>query len=63
MSLALAEEGSAMHKAIKYTLAYHTAFMVEHHQKLEMSGNDAREDARVTSALLGRLKTSASLRR
>ena len=57
-SLALVKEGSVMHNAVKAALAYHTALMVEHHQKNEMSGNAAREDARVTSALLRRHKTS-----
>ena len=47
-----------MHNAIKASLAYHKALMVKHHQKIEISGNSAREDARVTSALLRRLKTS-----
>ena len=50
-----------MHNASKATLAYHTALMIEYHQKLEMSGNAAREDARVTSALPRRLKTSTLL--
>jgi hypothetical protein len=57
-SLALAEEGSAMHNAIKAFPAYHMALMVKHHQNLEMSGNTVREDARVTSAVLRRLKAS-----
>ena len=58
MSLALVEEGSALHNTPKAAFAYHTVLMVEHHQKIEMSGNSARKDARVTSALLRRLKTS-----
>jgi hypothetical protein len=45
VSLALAVEGRAMHNVIKASLAYHTAFLVEHPQKLEMSGNAARKDA------------------
>jgi hypothetical protein len=48
-----------MHNAIKAAIAYHTALMVEHHHKIEISSNVAREDARVTSsALLRCLKTS-----
>ena len=31
-SLALDEEGAAMHNAISAALAYHTALMVDHHQ-------------------------------
>ena len=57
-SLALVEEDIVMHNAIKAAPAYNTALMVEHRQLLEMSGNAAREDARVTSALLRRLKMS-----
>jgi hypothetical protein len=57
-SLDLAEEGSAMHNSIKATLAFHSALMANHHHKIEISGNAAREDARVTNALLKRLKTS-----
>jgi hypothetical protein len=49
VSLAIAEDGNATHNAINAALAYHTAFMVEHHQKIEMSGNAAREDARLRS--------------
>jgi len=47
------------HNAIKAALAYYIALMVEHHQKNEISGNAARDDARVTSELLRRLKTSS----
>jgi hypothetical protein len=57
-SLALAEEGSAMHNSIKAALAFHTALMAEHHYKIEISGNAAREDARVTNLLLKRLNTN-----
>ncbi len=42
VSLALAEECNAMHIAITAALAYHTVLMVDHHQKLEVSGNVAR---------------------
>ena len=58
VSLALAEEGNAMHNATKAALAYHTILMAEHLQKIEMSGNAAREDARITSAVLMCLNTS-----
>ena len=54
----LAKEGNAMYNAISAALACHTALVVDHHQKLEMSGNAASENARVTSALLRCLKTS-----
>jgi hypothetical protein len=46
------------HNVIKAVLAYCIALMVEHHQKNEISGNAAREDARATSELLRRLKIS-----
>jgi hypothetical protein len=36
-SLALAEEGSAMHNAISAALAYRTSLLVDHHLKLEVS--------------------------
>ncbi len=47
-----------MHNSIKAALTFHLALMADHHHKIEISGNAAREDARVTNALLKRLKTS-----
>jgi hypothetical protein len=47
-----------MHSSIKAALAFHLARIADHHHKIEISGNTAREDARVTNALLKRLKTS-----
>ena len=58
MSLALAKEDSAIHNAITAALAYHTALIVDYHQKLKVSGNVARMESRVNNALLRRLKTS-----
>ncbi len=55
-SLALDEEGSAMHNSIKAALAFHLALMTDHHHKIEISSNVAREDARVTNALLNASK-------
>jgi len=57
-SLALAEEGSALHDAITTALTYHTAFIDDHHKKLEVSENYSRIETRVANALLRRFKNS-----
>ena len=55
-SLALAEEGSAMHNSIKAALAFRSALMADYRYKIEISCNAAREDARVNNTLWKRLK-------
>jgi hypothetical protein len=57
-SLVLTEEGSATHSSIKAALAFLFALIADHYHKIEISGNAAREDARIINALLKRLKTS-----
>lgn len=57
-SLALTEEGSALHSSIKAALDFHNALMAQHHQKSKAASNVARGEARVTNELLRRLKSS-----
>ena len=47
-----------MQNSIKAALAFHSAHMADHHHEILVFGNAALEDARVSNALLKRLKTS-----
>jgi hypothetical protein len=58
-SLELAEEGSAIHTAIKAALECHVALMATNLQNIKVAKNASRGEAQVIHELLRRLKSSS----